>query len=122
MYNIGVMLKRLAKYYWSPEHPRTYLLEGGNGIGNLASQSYGAFNLLWAQHDLRTTAGQLQAMAEFPDLAIACRDRVQGVEVCDVLTLLPPSEVAIWYAARKNQCSKIVQRNIERALDALRIV
>ena len=41
------LLTKLTKWYWSPQYPTTYVLPNGAGLGKIAMQSPGAFNLTW---------------------------------------------------------------------------
>ena len=46
------LCEKLANYHWSPMHPSNYVIPAGfrkvKGIGLIAKQDYGAFNLAWA--------------------------------------------------------------------------
>jgi agmatine/peptidylarginine deiminase len=50
MINPSNLLDRLTKWHWSPLHPDTYTFQNNHeraGIGRIAHECYGTFNLTW---------------------------------------------------------------------------
>lgn len=97
MQKVKAMLHRLSNFYWSPNHPSTYVVTRGPtkglyGIGLIASQSYGAFNLTWAtsKADWATVAGQAQICDEFQRHKPITERKIRGVYLLDYLTLYKP--------------------------------
>jgi hypothetical protein len=51
--NVNELITKCSKFYWSPDHPSTYVLTNPQnkkpcGIGLVAHQDWAAFNLTWA--------------------------------------------------------------------------
>jgi len=63
---LTALIQRLTKWYWSPNFPTTYLVNGA-GLGRVALSDPGAFNLTWAKYSTRlnTLEGQQEAVAYF---------------------------------------------------------
>ena len=57
MKTVKQLLAKLSNFYWSPEHPSHYVLQLDNGrekgVGLIAYQNYGAFNLAWGSNQGR---------------------------------------------------------------------
>lgn len=63
MQTVQELTEKLSNFYWSPNHPSTYVLrypeDTSFGLGKIAHLDYAAFNLTWA-----ATKGVLNTPAE----------------------------------------------------------
>ncbi len=116
------LCKRLARYYWSPKHPKTYLTPEGRGLGRLADKCYGSFNLIWATHRLETVQDHVVAITGFMEQSLQTGQVVKGAELGTWLTLLTPHELSYWYKDNKTSVNKLTRINIEKALYAIQHV
>ena len=116
------LCQRLAKYYWSPRHPSTYVTEHGRGLGVLANRCYGSFNLIWASHKLDTTQDHIVAITSFTEQQLQAHQMVKGAELGTWLTLLTPHELSFWYKDNAVYINRLTRTNIEKALYALQHV
>ena len=116
------LCNRLAKYYWSPKHPKTYVTEQGRGLGVLADRCYGSFNLVWATHKLDTPQDHITAITSFTNQQLQSSQVVKGAEMSTWLTLLTPHELSYWYKDNAIYVNKLTRMNIEKALYALQHV
>lgn len=103
-----MILNRLKKFYWSPEPPETYVIkhpDTGNfcGIGTIAHQNYGAFNLTWVSTDAdwHTMTGQTQLCTEFAQIKPLTQHKVNGVCLIDYLCLYQPKGFVHWLNTEK---------------------
>jgi hypothetical protein len=120
MIDVKELCAKLAKYHWSPKHPRTYVLQNGRGLGRIAHQSYGAFNLTYAGYKLETAQDHSRAIDIFTQQVQECTEIiVHNQELGDWLTQLNAKEFAGWYKVNKDSIGGLSRYNIERALDAL---
>jgi hypothetical protein len=119
MTEVKQLVARLSRYYWSPNHPTTYTTPEGRGLGRLAPECYGTFNLVWATHKLDTVQDHLKAISAFTEQKALASEVVKGAEIGSWLTLLQPHEMAFWLQENRGQVSRKTRTNIERALNAL---
>ena len=104
-------LQKLSKFYWSAETPDSYKVphyKTGElvGIGRVAMQHPGSFNLTWSymKGELGTYANHLDAVA-FYSKAVKANDHViDGAPLEEWLTLLNQAEYLTWYYAN---CSRL---------------
>lgn len=120
MKQVKSLISNLEKFYWSPEHPSTYVIDG-SGIGNIAHHSYGAFNLIWAGYNLKTVQDHREAVIHFAKQAALNQQVIRGETLEDLLTLLSPQEVRTFYENHGSELATFTQLNIRRALNNLGI-
>lgn len=111
MQRVQRILARLGKFYWSPEVPEHYVIpQLGHvatktpcGIGTIAHQSYGAFNLTWVSTDAdwQTMAGQTILCTAFAQIKPLTLHKVNGVCLGDYLTLYQPKGFVRWLTDEK---------------------
>lgn len=118
MLDVKELCERLSRFHWSPNHPRSYTLNG-KGLGNLAPHCYGSFNLIWASYPLNTVEEHVKAISAFTVQRVHSTQVVKGVQLADWLTLMTPSEFSYWYADNGNSLHKQSRINIEKALYAV---
>ena len=122
MLDVKELCARLSKFHWSPKPPHTYVTAQGHGLGSLAHNCYGSFNLIWATHSLETREDHLKAISAFSTQRLHSTQIVKKVPLSDWLTLMNPQEFGHWYA-RNGNCVNIQSRmNIEKALYAIQNV
>lgn len=116
-------IQRLEHYYWSPRHPREYVVESldgsKQGIGLIAHQDYGAFNLVWATVPLTRLFHHRVALLHFNEQASLNQQELEGAALGDWLTLLRPDEFKKWYTLRRDQVSPPAVERIDLALNVL---
>lgn len=94
--NIKALFERLSNWHWSPCHPSAYIIynEDGSqaGVGRIAYQNYGAFNLAWgnALLPLNTHTGQLQLLSDFSKYRHFTAYKMGEQTVGDWLCMLQP--------------------------------
>jgi len=122
MKTVKMLLNKLGKFYWSDEVPETYTILNPTtgekcGIGLIASQNYGAFNLTWAafKGDWHTFAGQTTLCVEFSKNKPITQHKVGGVMLVDYLCLYSQSEFVNWMRVEK-QFPVVVRMQIENLL------
>lgn len=100
---VKTLLNRLTKFYWSDNPPESYVILNPTtkehcGIGLIASQNYGAFNLTWASStgDWRTFAGQTQLCVDFTRNKPITQHKVNGVMLLEYLCLYQQKEFINW--------------------------
>lgn len=108
MQRITKLLTRLGKFYWSPEVPEHYVIPQPDtgkpcGIGTIAYQNYGAFNLTWVstEADWQTMAGQTELCTTFAQIKPLTQHKVNGVCLADYLTLYQPKGFVRWLTDEK---------------------
>lgn len=127
---VSDLINRLSKYYWSHDHPRSYVLfiDGKyRGIGAVAYQNYGAFNLAWLSvlGDLSTVDKHLAALKTFELAKSLEASEISGVSVCSYATLLRPPEffkvfsVQNTLASNFNNSSKELLTNLALSYESL---
>lgn len=121
MLDIKQMCERLSKFHWSPDLPKTYTIDG-NGLGNLAHNCYGSFNLIWAAYPLVTVEDHMTAIGAFTTQRLHSTQIVKNVPLSDWLTLMNPVEFSYWYRDHCNYLHKQSRINIEKALYAIQNV
>lgn len=98
------LLMKLGNYYWTPTHPSYYAvkLQGGQtiGLGTLAAENYGLFNLIWASCPLMDLDQHRNAMSLFNSLK-SDMPVVAGQSLSDWLTQLTPTEYKGWFEKHK---------------------
>jgi hypothetical protein len=52
MNDVIALTEQLSHYYWSDKFPNMYVIEPGVGLGHVAHQDFGAFNVAWASYDI----------------------------------------------------------------------
>lgn len=107
---VAELIARLSKYYWSHDHPRSYVLfiDGKyRGIGAVAHQNYGAFNLAWLSvlGDLSTVDKHHAALKTFELAKSLETSEISGVSVCSYATLLRPPEFFKLFSAQNTLAS-----------------
>lgn len=125
---IRQMLRQLADFHWSPDHPSSYVIKHPDtgkdvGIGIIAMVAPGAFNLTYAAMN-----GQLGTMADHEKAVglfigfdkIAKLSEIDDTTLESFLTLLTQAEFKEWIQDDRNaKC--IRQEHLKRLCDALRI-
>lgn len=123
MLQVQALLERLSKYYWSDNHPTTYLLDVGagqkGGFGLVAHLNYAAFSLTWATCKLETKDDHLNAVRYFTKLSVLLNQEVSGCSLTDHITLRTPSEFAVWYSQNRSLVNPALRKPIEDALNAV---
>lgn len=122
MLDLSRWLQRVGQFYWSPEHPSTYVLYNGRGLGRLAGQDFGAFNLVWAAMPLQSEQDHAEAIEAFAMQSTRNSQEVAGAELGDWLTLLSPLEFKSWYEGYGDELVAESCQLIESALHALEIL
>ena len=121
MLDIKEMCERLSKFYWSPKHPSHYTVSQG-GLGAVAVNCYGSFNLIWATHPLETKQDHIKAIEAFSTQRVHSTQVIKNVPLSDWLTLMNPKEFGHWYARNANYVNIHSRNNIEKALYAVQNV
>lgn len=117
MLDVKELCDRLSRYHWSPQPPSTYTLGQGRGLGAIAHNCYGTFNLIWATHELDTTEQHLTAIKAFSVQRTHSEQVVKGAAISDWMTLLNPAELAVWYRSNGVYVNIHTRQNIEKALN-----
>lgn len=116
------LLLKLGNYYWTPTRPEYYVMRiaGGQtiGLGTVAAEDYGLFNLVWASCPLSTVEEHNTAIGLFK-LMQQNMPTVAGQSLSDWLTQLSPEEFHGWYAANADEIPPLFRYYITRALHAL---
>lgn len=101
---INHWIQKLSKFHWSPDHPETYLvkhLKTGDmvGIGRVAMQSPGSFNLAWAYSGscIASYAKHVMVVAFFAKAAVINKYVIDGAELEEWLTVYNRTEYTNWY-------------------------
>lgn len=124
MQTVRNLLNRLTKFYWSENPPETYVIKNPTsgehcGIGLIASQNYGAFNLTWVsskgEDNWRTFAGQTTLCVDFTRNKPITQHKVNGVCLVDYLCLYSQKEFTNWMRIEKN-FPTIVKLQLENLL------
>ncbi len=119
MIDVRALCDKLAKFHWSPKHPSTYVLSNGRGLGRIAQQSYGAFNVVYLGYKLETVQDHGRAIEIFTQQVQECSEIVvHGQELGDWLTQLSPKQFETWYVANKSSVGGLSRYNIERAFSS----
>lgn len=126
MLQVQTLLERLSKYYWSDNHPGSYLLDLGNGpkagLGLVAHLNYAAFSLTWATCKLETKDDHLSAVRYFTKLSVLLNQEVSGCSLTDHITLRTPQEFAAWYSQNRSLVNPALRKPIEDALSAMKVL
>lgn len=122
MKTVKNLLNRLNKFYWSDNPPETYTIPNPTtqeicGIGLIASQNYGAFNLTWASFkgNWKTFDGQTQLCVNFAKNKPITQHKVNGVMLIDYLCLYSQKDFINWMQKEPN-FPMIVKMQIENLL------
>lgn len=116
MLDVRELCTKLTHYHWSPKLPQSYVLDSGKGLGTIAANCYGTFNLIWATHKLESTNDHLAAITAFTVQRPKSEQIIRGAPLHDWLTLLNAHEFSYWYAkngGKVNHESKVL---IDKAL------
>lgn len=116
MKNTKAFLERLSKFYWSPNHPSTYVIEG-SGIGNIAHHDYGAFNLIWLAYPLETIDDHRLAIAAFSIQTSMNEQLINDVSLRDILTLITPSDLHTLLENHGKDLMPSSRQNVEKAIN-----
>ena len=116
MLDVKELCTKLAKYHWSPKLPTSYVVPGGAGLGTIAPNCYGTFNLVWANQRLLTQEDHRQAIMLFIEQRLRSEQMIRGAPLADWLTLLTAKEFSYWYAANGSKVHAASRVVIERAL------
>lgn len=116
---------RLRKFYWSEHHPSRYVIchptneNRMAGIGTIAHESYGAFNIAFAlcAGDLHSIAGQRKIVDTFTQVRINSdlTQIVDGAELSDTLLVLDQEAFGVWYMDNR----QFISANTRHWLDIL---
>ena len=93
---VQAMWDRLANYHWSPKHPSEYVLRTEDkvrGIGLIAQNNYGAFNLAWASVEGRCgdLAEHTEIITRFSRYQTVTTHMLNDVPLSDWLCFLRPN-------------------------------
>ena len=96
-HKVTELVKRLSQYHWSPKQPMGYVLHIDGkyrGIGAVANQNYGAFNLAWLSvlGDLSTVDKHHAALKTFELAKKLESSEISGIDVCSYATLMSMPE------------------------------
>lgn len=113
---------KLSNYYWTPAHPAHYVIRLANGqtigLGKVAAEDYGLFNLVWASCPLTSVDEHNTAVGVFKLLQLNM-PVVAGQSLSDWLTQLTPLEFEAWFNQHAEEIPSLFQYYIVRALHAL---
>lgn len=115
MHRTKALLNQLTKFYWSPHHPSTYVIENA-GVGNIAHHDYGAFNLIWAGYPLETIDQQKEAVAAFAVQSTMNDQLIGDTPLGDLLTLISMQQLPILYMNHAEVLTPVSRQNIARAM------
>ena len=96
--NIKNLYNKLSKYYWSPDHPSHYVIDFPDGtqkgLGLIANQNYGAFNLAWgaAQGRWQTKDDQIELVTAFSRYRLVTQHIMGQQTVGDWACMLQPAD------------------------------
>jgi hypothetical protein len=111
------LFEKLSNYYWSPEHPSSYVLQLENGaergIGLLAHQNYGAFNLSWGSNQGRceTDDDQTKLITGFSKYRVYAEMPMGKQKVGDWTCMLKP-EAFLAQLAKTPVAKPVVQQEL----------
>lgn len=117
MYDVKAMCERLAKFYWSPERPETYVIEHQGkpaGLGKVACRDYAAFNLVWLTHADRLDSyqGQWDAVQAHSKLSQHTDFRIGEDTTLENLLLGEQDSAVLWLAQNYTQLPDDLSRLI----------
>jgi hypothetical protein len=119
-------LRSLPPVYWSEKHPTRYTMqspESGRraGIGLIAAESMGAFNLIWNKFNWSNWNHQCNGVANFSLARCALTIDLDGASLADTVVALGPKGFKKYWRANRSRVPAHERRLIDRLL-ALPIV
>ena len=110
------MCARLAKYYWSPLHPKSYVVKGYNGapagIGLIVEKDYAAFNIAWLiQPRIATMADHQTLVSLWTGVNRELTDDQRWV-----ITTYTKAEFLVWLKAKPNELTPLTRARINQAV------
>lgn len=122
LFKVRRLLNQLSNYYWTPTRPEYYVIRLASGqtvgLGKIASEDYGLFNLVWASSPLTTVEQHMAAIELFRQLKSQV-PVVAGQSLSDWLTQLSPAQFEQWYLRNEAELPMVFRLHIIRALHAL---
>jgi hypothetical protein len=118
------LFKKLSNYYWSPKHPSSYVLQladgAEKGIGLLAHQNYGAFNLSWGSNQGRweSDADQLRLITGFSKYRVYSEMLMGKQKVGDWTCMLKPEAFLVQVCKTPVEKPVVQQELIQIAMRA----
>jgi len=109
------LTNKLSNYYWSPQHPSTYVIPtygGAKGLGAVAHLNFAAFNLTWSVMGgkISTQADHVAAITFFKDANRFVQSvYLQGEPIETWLTLLTQEQFLSLVEQNLAACSLPVQ-------------
>jgi hypothetical protein len=109
---IKEMCASLAKYYWSPLHPKSYVIEGHGetpaGIGLIVDRDYAAFNIAWLiQPRAATTADHRMLLVSWTESTPELTEDQRGV-----ITTHSKERFLIWMKANPNELTPLMRARV----------
>ena len=93
---VQALLSKLQKFYWSPQHPSTYVLPQGVGLGSVAHQNYAAFSVAWATcNKLQSPLDHKAGIQTFRYMQTASHVAWNGFTMQDLIQLCTPAELKV---------------------------
>lgn len=97
-------IQKLTQFHWSPELPEKYLVKHSSsgemvGIGRVAMQYPGSFNLTWAyaKESVDNYAKHVMAVAFFTKAVAVNKHEIDGANLEEWLTVYTRTEYTDWY-------------------------
>lgn len=114
-------LRSLPPVYWSEKHPSRYTVlspESGKqaGIGLIAMQCMGAFNLLCNKFNWADWNGQRNGVSNFSTARLALTIDLDGAPLADTVVALGPKGFKKYWRANRSRVPVHERRVIDRLL------
>ena len=122
---IKTMCDRLANYHWSPKHPSEYVIKSPDGqtrgIGIIAQNNYGAFNLAWAavEGKCKTMEEHVEIITKFSGYQAVTTLTLNDVPISDWLCFLRPNAFHLLVDASKGLPANAKQELLRLATKAI---
>jgi hypothetical protein len=112
----GTFISKLPKIYWSKNSPKTYtIFRDGlmRGVGLVAEQDYGAWNLVYDKYDWNLWTGHEYGVLAWSATSQALKYEYGGATLSDTVVALGSEKWPIWWKANRKEVPPQFRQRID---------